>query len=29
MLFDECPPYPCDRKYAEASLGYTLRWARR
>ena len=23
MLFDECPPYPCDRKYAEASLGYT------
>ena len=21
MLFDECPPYPCDRKYAEASLG--------
>ena len=20
MLFDECPPYPCDRKYAEASL---------
>lgn len=29
MLFDECPPYPCDRKYAEKSLGYTLRWARR
>lgn len=29
MLFDECPPYPCDRKYAEVSLGYTLRWARR
>lgn len=21
MLFDECPPYPCDRKYAENSLG--------
>ena len=20
MLFDECPPYPCDRKYAEANL---------
>ena len=29
MLFDECPPYPCDRKYAEKSLGYTLRWAKR
>ncbi len=29
MLFDECPPYPCDRRYAEKSLGYTLRWARR
>ncbi len=29
MLFDECPPYPCDRKYAEQSLGYTLRWAQR
>lgn len=29
MLFDECPPYPCDRAYAEKSLGYTLRWARR
>ncbi len=29
MLFDECPPYPCDRSYAEKSLGYTLRWARR
>ncbi len=29
MLFDECPPYPCDRVYAEKSLGYTLRWAER
>lgn len=29
MLFDECPPYPCDRSYAEKSLGYTLRWAAR
>lgn len=29
MLFDECPPYPCDRKYAEKSLGLTTRWARR
>lgn len=29
MLFDECPPYPCDRKYAEKSLGLTTRWAKR
>ncbi|MEG0025559.1 MAG: tRNA guanosine(34) transglycosylase Tgt [Akkermansia sp.] len=29
MLFDECPPYPCERRYAETSLGYTLRWAKR
>ena len=29
MLFDEGPPYPCDRAYAEKSLGYTLRWAKR
>ena len=29
MLFDECPPYPCDRAYAVKSLGYTLRWAKR
>ena len=29
MLFDECPPYPCDRAYAEKSMGYTLRWAER
>ncbi len=29
MLFDECPPYPCERRYAEQSLGYTLRWAAR
>ncbi|WP_434783427.1 tRNA guanosine(34) transglycosylase Tgt [Haloferula sargassicola] len=29
MLFDECPPYPCERKYAENSLGLTTRWARR
>jgi queuine tRNA-ribosyltransferase len=29
MLFDECPPYPCERKYAEESLGLTTRWARR
>lgn len=29
MLFDECPPYPCDRAYAEKSLGLTTRWALR
>ncbi len=29
MLFDECPPYPCERKYAEKSNGLTLRWAQR
>ncbi len=29
MVFDECPPYPCDRPYATASLERTLRWARR
>ncbi len=27
MLFDECPPYPCDYDYAEKSLGLTTRWA--
>ena len=29
MLFDECPPYPCDEGYAERSLALTSRWARR
>lgn len=29
MLFDECPPYPCEASYAEKSLDLTLRWARR
>lgn len=29
MLFDECPPYPCDRKYAEDSTDLTTRWAKR
>ena len=29
MLFDECPPYPCDKDYAARSLGLTTRWARR
>jgi queuine tRNA-ribosyltransferase len=28
MCFDECPPYPCDRRYAEESLERTTRWAR-
>ena len=29
MLFDECPPYPCDEAYAAKSLALTTRWARR
>lgn len=29
MLFDECPPYPCDRAYAEKSTSLTTRWAQR
>ncbi|QTN31504.1 tRNA guanosine(34) transglycosylase Tgt [Akkermansiaceae bacterium] len=29
MLFDECPPYPCDEIYAEKSLSLTTRWAKR
>ena len=29
MLFDECPPYPCDRNYAEESTDLTSRWAKR
>ena len=29
MLFDECPPYPCERAYAETSNGLTQRWAER
>src|SRR3981081_901258 len=29
MVFDECPPYPCDWKYAANSLERTLRWAQR
>jgi len=28
MVFDECPPYPCDHEYAARSLERTLRWAR-
>jgi len=29
MVFDECPPYPCEFDYAEKSLDLTLRWAQR
>lgn len=29
MVFDECPPYPCDRAYAEKSTDLTTRWAER
>lgn len=29
MLFDECPPYPCDETYAANSLALTTRWAKR
>ena len=29
MIFDECPPYPCDRAYAERSTDLTTRWAAR
>ena len=27
MVFDECLPYPCERKRAEKSVEQTLRWA--
>ncbi len=29
MVLDECPPYPCTREYAQASLERTTRWAKR
>ncbi|HEX8371327.1 MAG TPA: tRNA guanosine(34) transglycosylase Tgt [Chthoniobacterales bacterium] len=29
MVFDECPPYPCEYDYAANSLDRTLRWAKR
>ncbi len=29
MLFDECPPYPCERAYAEESTHLTTRWGQR
>lgn len=29
MAFDECPPYPCDYKYAQDSMHLTHRWLQR
>ncbi len=29
MVFDECPPWPCDREYACRSVALTLQWAAR
>lgn len=29
MVLDECPPYPCDHRYAENSLRLTQKWAER
>ncbi len=29
MAFDECPPYPCDEKYARESMHLTHRWLSR
>jgi len=29
MVFDECPPWPCEYDYAAGSWERTLRWARR
>lgn len=29
MCFDECTPYPCEKKYAENSLNLTTKWAKR
>jgi len=29
MAFDECTPYPCDKKYAERSMHLTHRWLKR
>jgi queuine tRNA-ribosyltransferase len=29
MVLDECPPYPCSKKYALQSLERTTRWAKR
>ena len=29
MAFDECPPYPCERRYARESMEMTHRWLKR
>lgn len=29
MLFDECPPWPCDESYSRESLDRTLLWAKK
>ena len=29
MAFDECPPYPCEKDYAENSMHLTHRWLKR
>jgi queuine tRNA-ribosyltransferase len=29
MVLDECPPYPCDERYARESVQRTTSWARR
>lgn len=29
MMLDECPPYPCEYKYAKESMELTHRWAER
>lgn len=29
MIFDECPPYPAERKYVDESMQMSLRWAKR
>ena len=29
MVLDECPPHPCEKKYAEQSMEMTTRWAKR
>lgn len=29
MAFDECPPYPCDYRYAKRSMEMTHRWLKR
>lgn len=29
MVLDECPPYPCSKEYARASMELTSRWAKR